>query len=405
MRILIVSQYFWPENFRINDLVRELSQKGHQLTVLTGKPNYPSGDIFPEYQQTPEKYTHYDNLPIIRVPIITRGQSSIRLLLNYISFAVSASLIGGFKLRKTSFDVIFVFEPSPISVGIPAIVFKKTHKIPIVFWVLDLWPETLSAVGVVKSTFFLKIIGVFVSFIYNRCDRILGQSHGFKQGINQYCNDKRKFRYFPNWSESTFETETTQRAPEIPFNDACFNIIFTGNIGESQDFLSILTAAEQLAGNGRIKWYIIGEGRMLSWVKNEVKKRALHDCFYLLGRFPLERMPSFYNAASALLVALKPNPIFSLTIPGKVQSYMAAGKPILAMLDGEGEKLINISRSGFVSPSGNPDKLIKNIIKMSSMRQQTLDKIGQNGKTYAQQEFSKTRLINRLERWLLEVSK
>ena len=404
LKVLIVSQYFWPENFRINELVHELDLKGHEITVLTGKPNYPKGVFFPEYIESPDNYSYYGNTSLIRIPMTARGDGSLRLILNYITFFLSASTIGVFRLRKKQFDLIFVFEPSPITVGIPALILKKLKNTPVVFWVLDLWPETLSALGVVKSPILLGLVSKLVSFIYNRCNLILGQSRGFKNAINKYCEDKTKFRYFPNWSESVFEEDSVDAAPEIATDNKCFNIVFTGNVGESQDFSSILDAAEKFPLDSGVRWYIIGDGRMSAWVEGEVEKRLLQDRFFLLGRFPVERMPSFFNAASALLVSLKPDPVFSLTIPGKVQSYLAAGKPILSMLDGEGERLVIESKAGLTCPSGNSELLAANIKKMLTMEKEQLSQMGRRGKEYSKKEFSKKHLVSKLEKWFFEVA-
>jgi len=178
VRILIVSQYFWPEDFRINDLCAELVKRNHQVTVLTGKPNYPDGFVYLEFHKNPSDFYKYEGANIIRVPMILRGRgSSFQLLMNYISFAFSASLWGWMKLRKLEFDVIFVFEPSPVTVGLPAIFLKKAKNIPVVFWALDLWPETLEAIGVIKSKVLLNLIGKMVSFIYNRFFCRLGQTN------------------------------------------------------------------------------------------------------------------------------------------------------------------------------------------------------------------------------------
>lgn len=404
LRILIISQYFWPENFRINDLVVELKSKGHELTILTGKPNYPKGEVFPEYLESPKAFQEYNEITVLRAPMMARGTGGIRLLLNYFTFFIGATIFGVFKLRKQKYDVIFVFEPSPVTVGIPAVVLKKIKKAPIVFWTLDLWPETLSAVGVIKSKPVLRTIGRLVSYIYNNCDLILGQSKGFESEINKYCSLKNKFRYFPNWTESIFEQTLVDIAPEIPVEKDIFNIVFTGNIGKSQDFASILDAAEKIPKHLGVRWYIVGDGRMSEWVNNEIHKRSLEDRFFLLGRFPLERMPSFYNAASALLVTLKSEPVFALTIPGKVQSYMSAGKPILTMLDGEGSELIRESDAGLTAPSGDSKLLKTNIIKMLSMEKTDLIKMGENGITFSKREFSKKKLVDQLEDWFFEVS-
>ncbi|WP_321392835.1 glycosyltransferase [uncultured Desulfuromusa sp.] len=197
MRILIVSQYFWPENFRINDLASELVKRGHDVSVLTGLPNYPAGKVFETFRKSPQKYESYHGCQIYRVPIFPRGSGSFRLLLNYVSYVVSACLIGGVKLRRAKFDIIFVYEPSPVTVCLPAIFIKAFKKIPIVFWVQDLWPETLEAIGIVKSQKLLRLIGVGVRYIYDRCDLILGQSQAFHAGISKYCHDEKKNSLLP----------------------------------------------------------------------------------------------------------------------------------------------------------------------------------------------------------------
>ncbi|MEO1944915.1 MAG: glycosyltransferase family 4 protein, partial [Candidatus Thioglobus sp.] len=328
MRILVVTQYFWPENFRINDLCAELAQRGHNVTVLTGKPNYPDGVIFDEYKQSPLSFNQYQGCEVVRVPIVARGSgSSMKLILNYVSFALSASLFGFFKLRKAKFDVIFVFEPSPITVALPAIFIKALKKTPLVFWVLDLWPETLEAVGVVRSKKALWLVGKLVSFIYKRCDLILGQSRVFLDGISQYCDDKEKIKYFPSWSDNIKTQEPVGNTNRIISDTSSFKVLFAGNVGEAQDFPSILGAAEILKANnvGAII-FIVGDGRKFSWVKDQVESRNLSDYICLLGRHPLEMMPGFYASADALLVTLRKSKVFSMTIPGKVQSYMDAEK-------------------------------------------------------------------------------
>ena len=176
MRILIISQYFWPENFRVNDLAGEFVTRGHSVTVLTGRPNYPSGDIFPEYQEDPDHFSNYAGADVVRVPLSPRGNSKFKLILNYLSFVLWTCAVGPFKLRRRQFDVIFVFEPSPITVGIPAALFRFLKSAPVVLWVLDLWPQTLRTVGEVRSPFLLSLIGKMVTVIYHNCDLILGQS-------------------------------------------------------------------------------------------------------------------------------------------------------------------------------------------------------------------------------------
>jgi len=407
MRILVVTQYFWPENFRINDLCAELAQRGHNVTVLTGKPNYPDGVIFDEYKQSPLSFNQYQGCEVVRVPIVARGSgSAMKLILNYVSFALSASLFGFFKLRKMKFDVTFVFEPSPITVALPAIFIKALKKIPIVFWVLDLWPETLEAVGVVRSKKALWLVGKLVSFIYKRCDLILGQSRGFLDGIYQYCDDKEKIKYFPSWSDNINRQGSGDNANAITSHKNSFKVLFAGNVGEAQDFPSILDAAEILkANNIGAKIFIVGDGRKLSWVKDQVESRKLSDYICLLGRHPLEMMPSFYASADALLVTLRKSKVFSMTIPGKVQSYMDAEKPILSMLDGEGSRVIEEANCGYTSSAGDYMNLADSITRMTQLKQKSLDQLGSNAKQYLHKEFDRNKLISQLEAWFLSVIK
>ncbi len=406
MRVLVISQYFWPENFRINDLCSELVKRGHKVTVLTGKPNYPDGTVYPEFVEAPSNYSEYEGVEVVRVPMAPRGQgSSLKLFFNYISFAFSASLWGWIKLRKMNFDVTFVFEPSPITVGLPAIWLRKTRKIPVIFWVLDLWPETLEAVGVVKSRFLLHLVGKLVSFIYKRCDLVLGQSRAFLDGIALYCDKAEKIKYFPNWAEDVFSNNTMQGIEDITKFDGMFKVLFAGNIGEAQDFPSILAAASVLKNsNASIKLFIVGDGRMMPWVKQQIEERGLEGYVYLMGHHPLKLMPNFYVSADALLVSLKESRVFSMTIPGKVQSYMMAGKPILGMLDGEGAHAIDEANAGYTCCAGGHEALANNILAMSKLSKDELQKFGVNAKRYAQREFDRNRLISQLEQWFSGVT-
>lgn len=404
MRILVVTQYFWPENFRINDLVEEFVKRGHQVTILTGKPNYPSGTLFPEFEAEPENFNHYKGCKVVRVPVTMRGQGSGRkLVANYLSYVMSASLLGYWKLRKDKFDVVFVYEPSPVTVCLPAIFFKKMKGIPVVFWVLDLWPETLEAIGVVKSPKVLSAVGKLVSFIYNRCDLVLGQSKAFYDGIARYCSEKQKIRYFPSWSESVFTDKFVQPI-EVMNAYKSFKVLFAGNVGEAQDFPAIIETAKQLKEmQVNAKFFIVGDGRHSSWVEQEVHSQSLEDYIILLGRHPLEAMPSFYASADALLVTLKESPAFAMTIPGKVQSYMAAGKPILTMLTGEGSRVVREAECGLIADSGDANTLAANIQKMSVMSPAQLISLGANARNYAAREFDRDRLIGQLESWFVEV--
>ncbi len=402
MHILVVSQYFWPENFRINDLVKEWAQRGHQVTVLTGIPNYPAGKVFDVYRKQPSVFAKYEGVQVIRAPMLARGSGNTCLVLNYLSFVFGASSFGAYRLRGIPADVIFVFGVSPVTVGLPAVWLGKIKKAPVVFWVLDLWPETLSAVGVIRSPRLLGWVGHMVSFIYNRCTLMLGQSQGFLNSIAKYCHDQAKIRYFPSWSEEVLTNNNDQPASEVPELFNGFTVVFAGNIGEAQDMPAVLDAAEQLKDKATVRWVIVGDGRKSQWLQSEVIQRGLEHRVLLPGRFPIERMTSFYAHADALLVSLKHDPVFSLTIPGKVQSYLMAGIPLLGMLDGVGAAVIRDANAGLTCESGNGASLAQAVLDLEAMSPKQRKQLGLNGRKYAQQEFGRAQLMDRIEELLAE---
>lgn len=400
MRLLVVTQYFWPENFRVNDLVAEFVKRGHQVTVLTGLPNYPEGKVFEQFRADPMQYSRYQGAEIIRVPLMPRGKGGLRLMLNYLSFAASASIIGLWKLRGKKFDAIFAYEPSPITVGLPAALLRAVKRAPLVFWVLDLWPDTLQAIGVVRSRVVLQTVGKLVGFIYKRCDLILAQSKSFIPQIQKYAVKGSRIEYFPSWAESVFQVTDVAPADEIPLKLGSFNVMFAGNIGDAQDFPAILAAVKHLQPHSHIRWLIVGDGRMAQWVADEIKRRNLQDCVLMLGRHPVDRMPSFFKHADALLVSLKNEPIFAMTIPGKLQSYLAAGIPVIAMLDGEGVEVVKNSQSGLTCAAGDHVELAATVLKLSEMSEEERETMGRNGLNVSVREFDRGTLIDRLEGWV-----
>jgi glycosyltransferase involved in cell wall biosynthesis len=241
-----------------------------------------------------------------------------------------------------------------------------------------------------------------VRFIYNRCTLVLGQSRGFLDSMAQYCDDKTKIRYFPSWAEDVFMDENVQPAPEVPEKADGFTIVFAGNIGEAQDMPAVLDAAEHLKHSSIIRWIILGDGRKSDWLESEVVRRGLDKQVLLLGRFPVERVPSFYAHADALLISLKPDPVFSMTIPGKVQSCLMAGKPLLGMLDGEGAAVIHDAKAGLICQAGDGIGLAKAALALAAMPPVERKKLGLNGQKYAQQEFGRPQLMDRLEELLAE---
>jgi colanic acid biosynthesis glycosyl transferase WcaI len=399
MRLLVVSQYFWPENFRINDLVADMVGRGHEVTVLTGQPNYPSGQFFPGYGWARPYTEGYQGARVVRVPLVPRGSAgAIRLALNYISFAVFGALGVWLRLRG-KFDAVFVFEVSPVTVGIPAIVASRRFKAPILFWVLDLWPESLTAAGGVRSPSVLRAVDRLVKWIYRNCSRVLVQSRAFVPEIARHGVPDSNILYFPSWGESLFQPLQQADYTLLPPLREGFKVFFAGNIGEAQDLPAVLKAAELLRDRTDIHWLIVGDGRMAAWAKEEVQRRGLSQVHFL-GWHPLELMPHFYAAADALLLPLKREPIFALTIPGKLQSYLACARPILAMLDGEGARIVQESGAGFTCPAGDADGLAAQVLNLATMPNDERRAMGCKGRNYYEANFDRTRLFDQLETWL-----
>jgi colanic acid biosynthesis glycosyl transferase WcaI len=405
LKILIVSQYFWPENFRINDLAQELETRGHRVTVLTGLPNYPAGRIFDDFVRDPQIFSSYEKVEVVRVPLFPRGSGPIRLLLNYISFSLFASILGPWKLRGRKFDVVLTCQLSPVTVGLPGALMAWISSAPMAMWVLDLWPDTLRAIGVVKSPVLLAFVGKLVGFIYRRCDLILAQSKSFIPKIQFVAGPSIPVAYFPSWSEKIFKNGLTTLAPEIPFREGSFNVMFAGNVGEAQDFNCILSAAELLKKHTNIRWLIVGDGRMTSWVQDQIKLRGLDDSVLLFGRHPVQRMPEFFAHADAMLVTLADQEIFSMTIPGKLQSYLASGVPIVAALNGEGAEVIRLANAGLSCPAGHSSGLAAIVLEMSELPLVKRQAMGKNGMEYSDREFDRHRVIDTAEKFLSELSK
>lgn len=400
MNILVVTQYFWPENMRINDLVRDLSEKGHEVTVLTGQPNYPEGKVYEAYRQSPADFMSCAGAKVVRVPLVSRGNSSIRLILNYLSFFFLASTFGAWKLRGKHYDSVFVYAVSPIMAAIPALVIGRLKRAPVFIWVLDLWPETLRAVGVVKHPLLLKPVGAMVSWIYNRADYLLLQSHGFFENVRSYCTkdiSSERLIYFPSWAEDDFSDSAVFGSALLERDDSVFTVVFAGNLGEAQDFAAIIDAAESLKGKAPVRWVIVGDGRMSRWLAEEVSARNL-DNVLLLGRHPLEEMPGLFASADALLVSLKTNDVFEKTIPGKVQAYLASGKPILGMINGEAARVIQESGAGFSCPSGDAAALAEITQRLAALDVPVRTRMGACGRQYYESNYSKPKLMARLEK-------
>jgi colanic acid biosynthesis glycosyl transferase WcaI len=400
LRVLVVSQYFWPENFRINELVSELVARGNQVTVLTGIPNYPDGVVFREFRAAPREFTQYRGAEVLRVPLWPRGRGALSLVLNYFSYALSASVLGPWKLRGRSFDAILVCQLSPATVGLPGVLLRRLKRVPLLMWVLDLWPESLTAAGAVNSPRILRIAGRIVSYIYDRCDVVLAQSKAMMSLIAKRTHPPGRVGYFPSWCEAMQDPRDAPPAPELPAKAGKFDVMFAGNIGEAQDFGAILGAAECLRDDSRIRWLIVGDGRAAPWVREEIARRGLKSCFIMLGRHAPERMPSFFRQADALLLSLRDEPVFAITVPGKLQSYLSAGIPVLGMLNGEGAQIIEESGAGISCAAGDSTALAAAVLRLADLGPERRAELGDLGRQYAQREFNRDRLVAALEQRL-----
>ncbi len=395
MKILIVSQYFWPEDFKVNDIAFDFVQKGHDVTVLTAKPNYPQGKIYKGYGLFSKRKEIHNQVKIIRSPIIPRrGGGALFLGLNYLSFVFFAFFSVMFRL-KGNYDIIFCHLTSPITSALPAIWLKKKFKIPLVFWVLDLWPESVENTTNIKSKRFYRYLTKLVSYIYSQSDHILVSSKYFVASVKEKIpNLAIPITYFPNWAEDVFVQKTNEeyKLPSLPNG---FNIMFAGNIGEAQDFESIVQVAKHTIKED-INWVIVGDGRKYEWLKKEIKTNKLTN-ITLLGRHPLNAMPSFFEKADAMLVSLKNEAIFKLTVPAKIQAYMASGKIIMGMINGEANQLINESRCGYAVSAGDYESLARDSIKLKNLSAKNRKNMEERAVSYYHENFSKPELFQKLE--------
>jgi glycosyltransferase involved in cell wall biosynthesis len=400
-KILIVTQYFWPERFKINDIAKGLLESGHEVTVLAGLPNYPEGTLFPGYSFFKGPFVeNYEGIKVIRIPLITRGpKKGIRLALNYFSFMILATLLAPFIFFNKKLDDIFVYQLSPVTAALPALPIKWVTGAKIYFWVTDLWPETLEATNTVKSKWAIDLWGKLVTFLYKHSDKVLVTSKGFIPKIIKRGISSDKLIYWPQWGEELFANpkinDNFLNEGEIPKDS--FIVMFAGNIGTSQSFDTIVSAAEMLKEKKQIKWVILGDGLHRKWVEQEVEKRRLNESFFLLGSRPLEAMPTYYSQSDVLLASLKEDPLFEITVPAKVQSYLPSGKPIIVSMDGEGAELINDAQAGISCKASNAKELAEAVERLYEMPNSERQKLGDNGKQYFFENFEREMLLSRLE--------
>ena len=396
MRILIITQYFYPENFRINDVCLGLKERGHEVVVLTGKPNYPNGKYYKGFGWFKKYNSNWNGIKIYRSNLILRGKGNgVRLIFNYFSFAFFASL-KVFTI-KGKFDKIFIYAPSPITVGIPGIIARIKFKAKAFLWVHDLWPESIKIAGGIEKKYLLNIVNKMTKWIYSKMDKLLIQSKGFISYLENQEVNTNKIIYYPFYAETFYKIEN----PELFYSEKLpkgFKLLFAGNIGEAQSFDTLLNAAIILKLQKLpITWVVFGEGRLKEFVKDEIAKNKLENIFYLLGSVPAVEMPKYFACVDALLVSLKRNDIFSITIPGKLQSYLACGRPIIGSLDGVGAEIIRDAKAGFTSKAEDAYELANQIINLYNTPIEIRTQMGFNARKYFEVEFEREILLDKLE--------
>lgn len=383
MKILVVCQYYYPEPFRVKDLCEEMVKRGHEVTVVTGEPNYPEGQIYKGY----ENHAHADEIingvKVHRCPIIPRKTGLVFRLLNYFSYPHEANK---YIKKLDGFDIVFVNQLSPVMMAEPGIKYGKKHDISVIMYCLDLWPESLVAGGVSRVSAIYKVFHRISKRIYRSVDLILITSRMFRGYLTaQFGIEENKIEYLPQYAEGLFEKQEFKKPGEV-----C-DLVFAGNIGEVQSVETIIKAAEKLKDKP-VHFHIVGGGTDLERLQG-LAINLNNITFY--GRRPLVEMPNFYAKADAMIVTLKADPVLSQTLPGKVQSYMAVGKPIIGAIDGETAEVIREAGCGFCGKADDADELVKNIELFMNCDEK--ERMGLKARAYYDTYFERQKFMDTIE--------
>lgn len=380
-RVIIITQYFYPENFRINELAYELVKEGYKVDALVGIPNYPKGKFFDGYGVFSKRHEVKNGVNIYRCYQIPRGThgSKIQLSLNYLSFVLCASLWVLFKFAfKKKYDAIIAFEPSPITLILPAILLGKIRRTKVLSWIQDIWPDSIVTED--KSSLYSKVLwkplSSITEFVYKNSDKILISSPGMKEFVNRNHDYSQKIEYVPNWSDDFLKPETTPN----PLMPEGFNIVMAGTINEGVGIDDIIKLIEELKDIKDINFVFIGGGSKKEYLEKYVKTHNLVNT-HVLGMFPYDQMPSFYMKADAMLLSLAKTDLeyLGVTIPSRLQSYLSAGKPVFAMIGSGARDVINESKCGFVVEAGNYGSLAV-IIRKNYQNKSLLVEMGENSR-------------------------
>ena len=396
--ILIISQYFYPETFRINDIATEWVKRGYRVTVLTGIPNYPEGRFYKGYSWFKNNRETWNGIEIIRIPLIPRGNKSLGLIFNYLSFVVSGFFWKCFTRIKS--DFVFIFEVSPMTQALPGVWYAKKRKIPCYIYVQDLWPDNVQIAAGINNKKVLDVIGKMVDYIYKHCTNIFVTSQSFAEAVKARGVKKSKVIYWPQYAEDFYQPINKQKAfelsPEIP-NDGSFKIIFTGNIGQAQG-LEILPKVVKSLKDENIKFIIVGDGRSRDDFKREVEYYGISDKFVMISRQPAEKVPELLSCCDVAFLSFMDNNLFAKTIPAKLQSYMACGMPIVASAVGEAEKIIKEADCGVCSSIGDINGLVENIKYLKNI---SLKKFKDNSRAYYESHFMKKDLMDYIQKYFM----
>lgn len=396
-RLLIVTQYFYPEQFRINDMCTEWVKRGYEVTVLTGVPNYPEGRFFPGYGWFRKRREMFGGVRIIRIPIISRGKSNVRLALNYFSFVLSGFLWG--LLTREKPNLVFAFEVSPMTQILPAIWFANRRKIPCLAYIQDLWPECFMEATGISAPIIIKSINKMADYIYHRCQKIFVTSVSFKHAVHARDIAEDKVVFWPQYAEEFYQPSDNSTLNRL--QGKAFSIVFAGNIGTAQGLEILPKVVKTLRDIGHPVYFIIvGEGRGKSLLVDEIRHHQVEDEFLFLGQKPPEEIPAILAGADAAYLSFSDKPLYQMTIPAKLQSYMACGMPIIASAEGETKKIIEEAACGLCCETGNAEALAKTIMDFIGLPAHVRESMGAQAETYAKEHFFKSKLMDEMDAYI-----
>ena len=399
--ILVVSQYFYPETFRINDMCVEWVDRGYKVSVVTGIPNYPMGRIFPGYGLTKKRHEIWKGIDIYRIPLIPRGKSKVGMILNYLSFMISGKAAGRF--MKIDADVVFSFEVSPMTQVLSGVAFAKRLKVPHLLYVQDLWPENVITVTGISNGLIVGCINRMVDKIYRNTDEIFATSPSFVNAIydRRVSVPREKVHYWPQYAEEFYKPvdRNTAMSETVKFgilDDGSFKVIFTGNIGTAQG-LNILPKTAAVLKDENVTFVIVGDGRYLDEFVSDIDSLGVSDKFVFVPRQPAEAIPVLLSSCDAAFVSFSDDDLWKKTIPAKLQSYMACGMPVIASAGGETERIIKEAECGICCKVGDEKALAEGI---RLMMDSDLVRMGKNSFNYCNTFFDKSKLMDKMDRYL-----